>query len=162
MNFITRFFKPAPAVPQRRTLDGATVKALLAEAFKNATTANYRHLTQKNKLAVCSMQDIEAASVKAFMPWKKDVWECEDQARALLHECQRRAANEGCSWACGILRGDNTEVFDTERVLHVWLWAIVEKPGLTHFPESRVMCYDATARRWTDLRDVCDVDYTMT
>jgi hypothetical protein len=155
------FRKPKPAT-RRRTLDGATVKTMLWDALKHATTANYRHLTLKDKLTVCDMDAIAAAGRKAFMPWKKDVWECEDQARALLHECQRRAANEGCSWACGILRGDDSRTHDINPMLHVWLWAIVEKPGATRFPECRVMCYDATAQAWADLRDINDVDFSMT
>lgn len=161
MNFINRLFKPKENY-KVRILDGQTVKMLLADAFKGSLTPNYRHIGQKDSMAVCRMSAIADASSKSYMPWKKNVWECEDQARALLHECQKRAANEGCSWACGLLRGDNTQVFDTERVLHVWLWAIVDKPGMTHFPESSVMCYDATARKWVDLADIGQIDYTIT
>lgn len=161
MNFISRLFKPRES-HKVRILDGKTVKALLVDALKGSLTPNYRHIGQKDRMAVCRMSAIEEAASKSYMPWKKDVWECEDQARALLHECQKRAANEGCSWACGTLRGDNLAIHDTEGTLHVWLWAIVEKPGANRFQEARVMCYDATARKWTDLADIGQIDYTIT
>lgn len=163
MKFFSGLFslrKPAP--PARRVLDGVQVKALLLETFKGGFAPNYRHITQKERLAVCRMEDIADAAAKVYMPWRKDAWECEDQARAVLNECQRRAANEGCSWACGVLRADNGAIGDIERQLHVWLWAVVEKPGMARFPESRVLCYDATGRKWADLRDINYVDYTLT
>lgn len=148
--------KPAPVI--RRVLDGETVKKLLAAELEFFTAANYRHITQKDRLQVCDMNDVVSACKEAKMPWRKDVWECEDIARAALNQIQRRAANAGCSFACGTLRGRQDA--DT---LHVYLWCVVESPGSRlQFPDSRVMFYDPTALRWVATTELKDVDYSMT
>jgi len=154
MKLFSRLLKPA--VAPRRKLTGETVAVLLREALKNVTAANYRHVTQKEKLAVITKEKVVQAADRAFMPWRENVWECEDIARALVNEAQRMAANEGCSWAIGTLRG----AYDATS-LHVWVWAVVEdKAG--QFPASRVVIYNPAARDWEDISELKDIDYTFT
>ena len=143
--------------PVRSAIDGATVRALLNAALSGSKAANYRHISQKDTLSVVLPADIEAAAKKAFMPWQKDVWECEDQARALVHEAQKIAANEGRSWAVGTLRADDPTKASG---MHVLVWAIAILPGM--FAERAVICYDATAQKWRGISTLTGVDYTLT
>ncbi len=143
--------------PVRSAIDGATVRALLNAALSGSKAANYRHISQKDTLSVVLPADIEAAAKKAFMPWQKDVWECEDQARALVHEAQKMAANEGRSWAVGTLRADDPTKASG---LHVLVWAVALLPG--RFAERAVICYDATAQKWRGISTLTGVDYTLT
>jgi len=151
------FFQRKPA---RRRLTGATVHALLQEALLPSLAANYRHIGLKSSMAVVSKEKIVQAADRVFMPWREDVWECEDQARAVVNEAQRMAANEGCSWAIGTLRALSTTPGKHE--LHIWVWALVEDKSSTLFPTARVVVYDATARDWEDIAELKDVDYTIT
>ena len=149
-------FTPKPK-PVRSAIDGAMVRALLNAALSGSKAANYRHISQKDTLSVVLPADIEAAAKKAFMPWQKDVWECEDQARALVHEAQKMAANEGRSWAVGTLRADDPTKASG---LHVLVWAVALLPG--RFAERAVICYDATAQKWRGISTLTGVDYTLT
>lgn len=150
-------FKSKPKIPLRSTIDGATVKALLDLALKGKKRHDYRHFAQKNTMSVITRADVDAASRKAFMPWKSATWECEDQARALVHEAQKIAANEGRSWAIGTLRARAPQGLDG---LHVYVWAIVLTEG--RFAGRDVYFYDPTAQTWTSAAQLNDVDYTMT
>lgn len=149
--------KPKPAI--RRKLAGPQVAALLQEALKGRTAANYRHIAQKRTMAVCDMLTVAHAAVASHRPWKADVWECEDIARAALQELQLRGANEGCTFAAGLLRAA-IATGDIEPELHVYLWALVENP--TRADQSRVLFYDPTALRWVNNSELEDVDYTLT
>lgn len=149
-------FTPKPK-PVRSAIDEATVKALLNAALSGSKAANYQHISQKDTLSVILPSDIEAAAKKAFMPWRKDVWECEDQARALVHEAQKMAANEGRSWAVGTLRADDPTKASG---LHVLVWAVALLPG--RFAERAVICYDPTAQKWRGISTLTGVDYTLT
>lgn len=150
-------FISKPKAPLRSTIDGATVKALLDLALRNRTRKDFRHFAQKDAMSVITRADVDAASRKAFMPWKAGTWECEDQARALIHEAQRIAANEGRSWAIGTLRARAPRGLD----LHVYVWAIVLSEG-ARFAARDVYFYDPTARSWTSAAQLIDVDYSMT
>lgn len=150
-------FKSKPKPPARTAIFGETVHVLLNAALVGNKTSHYRHLSQKSTLSVITTSDIEAAAKKAYMPWRKDAWECEDQARALVNEAQRMAANEGRSWAIGTLRAEDPS---KSSGLHVLVWAIVLLPG--RFTERAVVCYDATAQQWRGISTLTGVDYTMT
>lgn len=141
----------------RSSVDGATVRTLLDAALSGSKAPNYRHLGQKAIASVILPSDIEAAAKKSFMPWQKDVWECEDQARALVNEAQRMAANEGRSWAIGTLRADDPTKASG---LHVLVWAICYLPG--KISERAVLCYDATSQKWRGISTLTGVDYTLT
>lgn len=145
------------AKPLRSTIDGATVKALLDLALLHRTRRDYRHFAQKDTTSVITRSDVEAASRKSFMPWKAGTWECEDQARALVHEAQKMAANEGLSWAIGTLRARAPRGLDG---LHVYVWAVVLTEG--RFAGRDVAFYDPTARQWVSAAELNDVDYSMT
>jgi hypothetical protein len=140
----------------RSTIDGATVKALLDLALKDRKAHNYRHISQKDTLSVILRADVDRASRKAWMPWKKDIFECEDQSRALVHEAQKIAANEGRSWAIGTLRASAPLGMG----LHVYVWAIVLNEG--RFADRDVYFYDPTAQSWVAKEELRDVDYSMT
>lgn len=142
--------------PIRSTIDGATVKALLDLALKDRKTNNYRHLAQKDTLSVITRADVDKASNKAWMPWKSEIHECEDQARALVNEAQKIAANEGRSWAIGTLRASAPNGMG----LHVYVWAIVLTEG--RFAGRDVYFYDPTERSWVSAANLHDVDYSMT
>lgn len=150
-------FTPKPKTSLRSTIDGATVKALLDAALSTRRRSDYRHFATKETTSVVTRADVETASRKAFKPWKEGVWECEDQARALVHEAQKAAANEGRSWAVGTLRARAPYGLDG---LHVYAWAVVQTEG--RFAGREICVYDSTARRWVDVADLNDVDYTMT
>lgn len=143
--------------PVRSTIDGATVKALIDLALKHKTSGNYRHLAQKREMSVVTRSDVEKASKKAFMPWRAGSWECEDQSRALVHEAQKVAANEGRSWAIGTLRARAPYGIDG---LHVYVWAVVLTEG--RFAGRDVVFYDPTAREWTSAANLNEVDFSMT
>ena len=162
MGFFSKFFKLSPP-PLRRKLDGKTVATLLGEAIKGRTAANYRHVGFKMTMAVVTMKDIEVAAGSVF-PWRKDVWECEDQARHFVNTAQRTAANEGCSWALGILRGLPVPRSPklAEGIPHIWVWCLVEDDAARLFPVSQVRFYDATARRWASVEEIADIDFSMT
>lgn len=143
--------------PLRSTIDGATVKALLDLALRERKRKDYRHFAQKSETSVITLTDVETASRKSYMPWKAGTWECEDQARALVHEAQKMAANEGRSWAIGTLRARAPRGLDG---LHVYVWAVVLTEG--RFAGRDVAFYDSTARQWVSASDLNDVDYSMT
>lgn len=149
-------FSSKPKPLPRRTLDGATVKALLELALKGRTRPDFRHFAQKDRMNVVTRQDIERAADKAFKPWRKEAWECEDQARALVHEAQKSAANEGCSWALGTLRS----AYASSGELHVFVWCIVATEG--RFAGLEVLFYNPTARGWSSVHELNQVDYTLT
>ncbi len=157
MGLFAKLFKINKPVAPRRRLDGKTVYTLLKEALKGHLADNYRHVSQKTVLAVTTKEKVVQAADRSFMPWRENQWECEDVARALVNEAQRMAANEGCSWAVGTLRGSSSPT-----MLHVWVWAIVEDKNSGQFPASRVVIYDPTAREWEDIDDLRDVDYSFT
>lgn len=149
-------FTPKPK-PVRSAIDGATVKALLDLALLHRTRRDYRHFAQKDETSVVTRADVETASRKSYMPWKKGTWECEDQARALVHEAQKMAANEGRSWAIGTLRARAPRGLDGR---HVYVWAVVLTEG--RFAGRDVAFYDPTARQWVSAAELNDVDYSMT
>lgn len=149
-------FTSKPKTPLRSAVDGATVMALLDLALRGRKRHDYRHFSQKDTLSVITRADVDKASRKAFMPWKKDVWECENIALAVMHEAQKIAANEGRSWAIGILRARAPRGVG----LHVYIWAIVQSEG--RFGDRDVYFYDPTAQSWASAAELHEVDYTMT
>lgn len=150
-------FTSKPKVPIRSTIDGATVKLVLDLALKGRKRNDCRHFAQKDATSVITRADVDAASRKAWMPWKAGTWECEDQARALIHEAQKIAANEGRSWAIGTLRARAPKSLDG---LHVYVWAIVLTEG--RFAGRDAYFFDPTARQWVSAAQLQDVDYSMT
>jgi len=147
------FFKRSK--PARAVIDGATVHVLLDNALRGRKAPNYRHLAQKQRMAVIGYAEIEKASAKSFAPWVEGRWECEDIARSLIDTAQRTAANEGLSWAVGTLRAQKS--LDE---LHVYAWAIVHREG--RFADRDVVFYDPTARKWVGADELKNVDYTLT
>lgn len=140
MSFFTRIFAPSKPSPPRRVLGVETCRSLLTHALRGATQDNYRDIWTKESAAVCLKSDIESASKTSFMPWAKNRWECEDQARALLDSLQRTAANAGHTRAAGMLFGDPPGKFqDTAR--HVYIFAIIG---------ASVAFFDPTAREWCE------------
>lgn len=148
------FFTPKPKTTRRR-LSGAVIYTLVSRALAGKTLPNFRLFMQKNVMSCPSKASVRKAADQAFKPWRKDVWECEDQARALVHQCQLTAANEGCSWAVGTLRASAPEGSSHE--LHVFVWVILDTPGGPQFT-----LFDPTADDWADLPDLTDVDYAIT
>lgn len=148
-------FKSKPKTPLRSAVDGATVAALLDLSLRGRKRHDYRHFGQKDTLSVITRADVDKASRKAWMPWFAAKWECEDQARALVHEAQKIAANEGRSWAIGALRARAPRGIG----LHVFVWAIVQSEG--RFGDRDVYFYDPTAQSWTSAAELHEVDYTM-
>ncbi len=148
-------FASKPKTPLRSAIDGATVKALLDLSLMGRKRADYRHFGQKDTLSVITRADVDKASRKAWMPWFAAKWECEDQARALVHEAQKIAANEGRSWAIGTLRARAPRGIG----LHVYVWAIVQSEG--RFGDRDVYFYDPTAQSWASAADLHEVDYTI-
>ncbi len=159
MSWFSRMFKPQP-VTTRRTLPGAAVALLLRQALERSLAPNYRHVSTKARMAVTSREMIRAASDRSYLPWLKDRWECEDQARALVHELQLLARDEGCSHACGVLIGLHADdpVPDDRQDFHVWVWALVESAD----DRTRLVLFDATAREWADIPDVSDIHFSCT
>lgn len=156
MRWLSKLFTTSKKVPSRSRIDGATVEGLLSLKLRDRKRANYRHLPTKGTTAVPTMADIEAAEKKAFRPWLKDAWECEQQAIELVQQCQKIAANEGLSWAVGIMRarpasGDG---------LHVYVFAVVHATD-GRFADRDVRFYDATARRWVGVEAFSGVDFTL-
>ena len=151
-------FTSKPKVPIRSTIDGATVKLVLDLALKGRKRNDCRHFAQKDATSVITRADVDAASRKAFMPWKAGTWECEDQARALIHEAQKIAANEGQSWALGTLRARAPRGLDG---LHVYVFAVVQTTE-GRFAGRDVAFFDPTARQWVSAAQLQDVDYSMT
>jgi hypothetical protein len=149
------FFKSKSKTPLRSTIDGATVKALLDLSLMGRKRADYRHFGQKDTLSVITRADVDKASRKAWLPWFAAKWECEDQARALVHEAQKLASDEGRSWAIGTLRARAPQGIG----LHVYIWAIVLTEG--RFAGRDVYFYDPTAQTWTSAAQLHEVDYTM-
>lgn len=158
MSFFSRLFKPKPA-PNRRRLTGETVAVLLRSALAGRLAPNYRHIGAKRMMAVTTREMVRAASDRSFKPWSRDAWECEDQARALVNELQRLAAAEGCSHAIGTLIGLHADdpTPDERQDAHMWVWTVIESVG-----ELRVALFDATAREWTDIQDVCEIHISTT
>lgn len=154
MSWWNPFAKSKPA-PVRRSVTGPQIAALLQEALRGRVAPTYRHIAQKQTMALCDMPTLEAAAEKARKPWQKDVWECEDIARAALNRLQEQAANQGRSYAAGMLRAKAPEGTD----LHVYLWCFVEHPVLNR---SLAAFYDPTAMRWVTSEALYDVDYTIT
>lgn len=139
----------------RRRLNGATVHALVTRALQGKTLPNFRLFMQKGTLACPPKAMLRKAADQALKPWRKDVWECEDQARAVVHHAQLIAAKEGCSWAVGTLRAAAPE--GTPGSLHVFVWAILDLPEGLQFT-----LFDPTADDWADVPDLTGVDYAIT
>lgn len=146
------FRKPKPT---RRRLNGATVHALVSAALAGKTLPNFRFFMQKGTLSCPPKAMLRKAADQARKPWKADVWECEDQARAMVHQCQLIAANEGCSWAVGMLRATSPE--GSTGTLHVFVWAILDLPEGLQFT-----LFDPTVDDWADVPDLTGVDYAIT
>lgn len=142
MSFFNMFKKPA-RVPVRKRLTVENVRLLLEHALRGATQPNYKAFWSKAEMATVTDADIETASRAAFAPWSRHRWECEDQARSLIEHAQRRAANEGMTWAVGMLFADPPEMFP-DRTRHVYVWAVVG---------SSIVFYDPTAREWVERPD---------
>lgn len=149
-------FTSKPKAPLRSAVDGATVMAMIDLALRGRKRSDYRHIGQKDTLSVITRADVDKASRKAWMPWQTGKWECEDQARALVNEAQKMAANEGRSWAIGTLRARAPKGLDG---LHVYAWAIVQAEG--QFAGRDVYFYDPTAQSWASAADLREVDYTF-
>ena len=148
-------FTSKPQAARRRRLNGATVQALVARALLGKTLPNFRLFLQKSLLACPPKAMLRKAADQALKPWRKDVWECEDQARAVVHAAQLLAAKEGCSWAVGTLRASAPD--GSTGTLHVFVWAILDLPeGL------RFTLFDPTADDWADVPDLKGVDYALT
>ena len=139
MNLIRRIFTKPAQIPVRRVLDVATMHTLLAGRIKDHTQTNYRPVWTKERAACVTSSDIEAASRKSFAPWKKNVWECEDQARSLIEAAQRRGANEGHTLALGMVFGDPPCQFQDDS-RHVYVFGI--------YTDGSVSFYDPTAQLW--------------
>jgi hypothetical protein len=146
-------FTSKPKLP-RRQLNGATVHALVTRALQGRTLPNCRMLMQKGVMACPSKAMLRKVADQAHKPWREDVWECEDQARAVVHHAQLMAAAEGCSWAVGTLRAAAPEGSSHE--LHVFVWAILDLPEGLQFT-----LFDATADDWADVPDLTGVDYVL-
>ena len=139
MSFFTRLFSSSKPAPPRRILDVMTMQVKVASALAGATQSNYRDIWTKEVAAVCEKADIEAASKTSFMPWAKNHWECEDQARALLDSLQRTAANAGHTRAAGLLFADPPQMFpDAPR--HVYIFAIIGTTVTYFDPTAQVWC----------------------
>ena len=144
--------KPKPKA-QRSRITGETCSMLLQALFRGRTLPNFKLFMQKQTLTCPTTADVEQASQRAFMPWCQDVWECEDIARAFVHECQRTAANEGCSWAVGTLRANSP--LGTPNEMHVFAWCIVED---SHGARAAKI-YDPTACQWCNIPS--GIDYAL-
>ena len=140
MIFFQRLFAPKKPAASRRVLDIETVRVLLKHAIEGRTQSNYRDIWSKSKMATITAAEVTAASLKAYKPWREHSWECEDQARSLVEVAQRKAADEGMTWAIGILFADPPNPrFDGPR--HVYVWAVVS---------SSIVFYDPTAVEWCE------------
>lgn len=148
------FLKRKP--PQRPRIHSAALSALLHGALHKR--GDYDHMAQKDIMAVITVADVLRAADAAFMPWRENVWECEDQARAVIHHAQRMAANEGCSWAVGTLRAQPPPS-RPQHTRHVYVWAVVTEENS---PAQKLVIYDATARGFISREYVREVDYTIT
>jgi hypothetical protein len=148
------FRKPKPP-PTRPRLSGAAVHSLVVRALIGKTLPNFRPVIQKSVMACPLKPMLRRAADQSFKPWHEDVWECEDQARSLVHQCQLIAATEGCSWAVGTLRANAPE--GSSHDLHVFVWAILDLPGGPQFT-----LFDPTADDWADVPDLTGVDYVIT
>lgn len=148
------FRKPKPQTARRR-LNGATVQALVRVALEGKMLPNFRLFLQKSLLACPPKPMLRKAADQAFKPWQGNVWECEDQARAVVQQAQLIAANEGCSWAVGTLRAQAPD--GSSHDLHVFVWAILDLPEGLQFT-----LFDPTENEWADLPDLKGVDYALT
>lgn len=148
MGLFSFLLNPRPA---RARLSGEQVASLLRATLHKR--GDYQHFGQKRTLAVVTQADLLKAESRSWMPWQQDRWECEDQCRAAVDAAQRSAANEGCSWACGVLRAQ-PPASQPQDSRHVYVWAVTGT-GL-------VIIRDITARAWIAPQDLREVDYTMT
>ena len=150
------FSKPKPKHARRR-LTGETVAGLVRQSLLEDAAPNLRIIMQKDELACVELAEIHAVAKKCAMPWRKDVWECEDIARNVVNEAQKVAANEGCSWAIGTVRA-RPPGWSKMRVkpdtLHVFVWWI-DIAGRVYF-------YDPTARMAVHEDDILEADYAIT
>jgi len=151
--------KPAPQPPPLRTLlPGELVDVLLRQALAGRLAPHYRHLATKRVMARTTTQHVEQASRDSYLPRLENRWECEDQARALVHHLQLAVRAEPFSHACGLLIAlDATDPTpDARQDKHCWVWAIVAGPQ----GQNRVALFDATARRWTNIGGVTNVHHS--
>ncbi len=148
---------PFTSKPKRqlRCLNGATVHSLVVRALEGKTLSNFRFLMQKGIMACPSKPMLRKVADQAYRPWQSELWECEDQARAVVHQAQLAAAKEGCSWAVGTLRANAPE--GSSHDLHVFVWAILDLPEGLQFT-----LFDPTADDWADVPDLSGVDYALT
>lgn len=147
--------------PVRRILNGETVALTVKRILKQSITDGFKLYLFKGKQAVITRGDVDEASLAAYRVWEADKWECEDQARALVHELQTRASKETCSYAVGVARGFPPKVpgvFQDGTKLHMYVWVVVESPTSLG-PVLDVMLYDATARREVNLKEVSGLDF---
>ena len=147
-------FTSKPKLP-RRQLRGETAQAMVLLALKGKTQQNFRLIMQKGVMACPSKLMLRKAADQAYKPWQENVWECEDQARAVVHQAQLLAAKEGCSWAVGTLRANAPE--GASHDLHVFVWAILD----TH-EGLQFTLFDPTTDDWADVPDLSGVDYALT
>lgn len=147
------FRKSKPQLTRSR-LSGGVVHSLVVRALVGKTQQNFRLLMQKGVMACPPKAMLRKAADQAHKPWRKEVWECEDQARAVVHHAQLIAAQEGCSWAVGTLRANAPE--GSSHDLHVFVWAILDTHEGLEFT-----LFDPTADDWADVPDLSGVDYAI-
>jgi len=149
--------KPKPTLPPRRIITGPTCAALVRGALMGKLLPNFAYYPYKVRMACPDKMTFAAAVRKAWNPWREDIWECEDQARAVVHAAQLAAANEGCSWACGILRGDPPPNVDGKGNLHMYVWVILAEGINLSFA-----LYDPGTNGWAELKFLTRVDLATT
>ncbi len=142
------FFKK----PQRPVIDNITCGRLMKAALAGKTLPVFKYYNTKETMACPTPDDVVNADIKAFLPWEEGIWECENQANALVHQLQLMARSRRQTYAAGVLRADDPSRRPGR--LHVFVWAVCTTPK-----GREVLIFDPTARQWFDIKRLTGVDY---
>lgn len=142
------FFKK----PQRTVIDGATCTALIRSALSGRTLTGFKFVNSKAVVACPTVDDVVNSDIKSWLPWEENIWECENQANALVHQIQLLARSRRQTYAVGVLRADAPG--RGPGWLHVFVWAVC-----TTSKGREVLIFDPTDRKWFDIKKLTGVDY---
>lgn len=153
------WFTKSPPPIVRRVVSGAKVAEIVKEAFKPYSVDKEKgirlFILKENQLTI-TRKDLEEAAFVAYRPWRKDGWECEDQARAMIHELQLKASKGPVSYAVGVVRGNSPTGFDNE--LHMYVWGITEV-DVAGVKKLQLLVWDATRKQEVNLRELSGLDF---
>lgn len=96
-DWLKSWFAPSAPAPVRTGFDSAELKRLIrSQHQRDLIDVDYRSES-------VTLAEVRQAGSKTWLPWKEEVWDCDDQARALINEVCLQAYDRPHPPAIGIV-----------------------------------------------------------